>query len=74
MSKLFIGLIRLYQKFISPLKGPTCKFYPSCSSYSIDAYKNFGFFKGSYFTIKRILRCHPFSHGGYDPLFKKTGD
>lgn len=68
MSRLCIGLIRFYQRWISPLKKPSCIFYPSCSSYSIDAYKHYGFFKGSYFTLRRILRCHPFNSGGYDPL------
>lgn len=74
MSTIIIILIRFYQKFISPLKGPSCRFYPTCSSYSIEAYKHYGFFKGTYLTLKRILRCHPFSQGGYDPLIKKTVD
>jgi len=68
MSRLCIGLIRFYQRWISPLKRPSCIFYPSCSSYSISAYKHYGFFKGSYLTLRRILRCHPFNTGGYDPL------
>ncbi|MGL5692827.1 MAG: membrane protein insertion efficiency factor YidD [Peptostreptococcaceae bacterium] len=68
LSKLCIYLIKLYQKYISPLMGPTCRFYPTCSQYSIEAFKKYGLFKGMYLTIKRILKCHPFHPGGYDPL------
>ncbi|SCY62919.1 membrane protein insertion efficiency factor YidD [Alkaliphilus peptidifermentans] len=71
MAGICIWLIKIYQKWISPIKGQTCRFYPTCSSYSIEAYKTYGFIKGSYYTIKRILRCHPFHPGGYDPLLKK---
>ncbi|CAK7034565.1 MAG: Putative membrane protein insertion efficiency factor [Peptostreptococcus russellii] len=67
-SKASISLIRFYQKFISPLKGPTCRFYPTCSQYSIQAFKKYGFLKGLWLTIKRISKCHPFHPGGYDPL------
>lgn len=68
ISKIFICLILIYQKYISPLKGPTCRFYPTCSQYSIEAFKKYGVFKGMYLSIKRILKCHPFNPGGYDPL------
>ncbi|GAA3642180.1 membrane protein insertion efficiency factor YidD [Asaccharospora irregularis] len=68
LSKLCIYLVRFYQKYISPLKGPTCRFYPTCSQYSIEAFKKYGFIKGMYFSIRRILKCHPFHPGGYDPL------
>jgi len=68
ISNLFIILIRFYQKFISPLKGQTCRFYPTCSQYSLEAFKKYGIFKGIYLSAKRILKCHPFHHGGYDPL------
>ncbi|MDX5706423.1 membrane protein insertion efficiency factor YidD, partial [Clostridioides difficile] len=51
-----------------PLKGPTCRFYPTCSQYSIEAFKKYGFVKGMYLTIRRLLKCHPFHPGGYDPL------
>ena len=71
MKYVFIGLIRFYQKFISPLKPPSCRFYPTCSGYSIQAYKRFGFFKGSYLTIKRISKCHPFHEGGVDLVPEK---
>ncbi len=68
ISKGLIAIIRFYQKFISPLKGPTCRFYPTCSTYSIEAIKKYGPIKGSYLSLIRILKCHPFHPGGYDPL------
>lgn len=67
-SKILIGMIRFYQKFISPLKPPTCRFTPTCSSYAVIAIQRFGPFKGLLLAIKRILRCHPFNPGGYDPV------
>ena len=63
-----VGLVRFYQLYISPLKGPTCRFYPTCSSYSIQAFKKYGFLRGLWLTIKRVSKCHPFHPGGYDPL------
>ena len=63
-----VGLVRFYQLYISPLKGPTCRFYPTCSSYSIQAFKKYGFLKGLWLTIKRVSKCHPFHPGGCDPL------
>ena len=66
-----IGLIKLYQKFISPMLGPTCRFHPSCSYYAIGVIKEHGFFMGSWLSIKRILKCHPFNDGGYDPIPEK---
>ena len=68
MKKLMILAIRFYQKFISPLFPPTCRFYPTCSTYFIQALEKYGVFKGSYLGIKRILKCHPWHEGGYDPL------
>ncbi|MDD2447995.1 MAG: membrane protein insertion efficiency factor YidD [Tissierellia bacterium] len=70
MAQIAIFLIRFYQRIISKyiLKGKNCRFYPTCSEYSLQAYKKYGFIKGSYLTIKRILKCHPFHEGGYDPL------
>ncbi len=67
-TKPCIYLIRFYQKYISPIKGPTCRFYPSCSQYSLEALRKYGLFKGMYLSISRILKCHPFNDGGYDPL------
>ncbi|NLW39667.1 MAG: membrane protein insertion efficiency factor YidD [Tissierellia bacterium] len=70
MAKLAILLIKFYQKFISRyiLIGRYCRFYPTCSEYSLQAYKKYGFIKGTLLTIYRILRCNPFNKGGYDPL------
>nr|WP_315021230.1 membrane protein insertion efficiency factor YidD [uncultured Aminipila sp.] len=68
MKKIVIGLVRGYQKFISPLFPPTCRFYPTCSAYFIQAVEKYGVIKGSFLGIKRILKCHPFNPGGYDPL------
>lgn len=62
------GLIKLYQRWISPLKKPSCRFYPSCSQYAIDALSKYGALKGSWMTVKRISKCHPFHPGGYDPV------
>ncbi|WP_165976259.1 membrane protein insertion efficiency factor YidD [Bacillus salipaludis] len=71
MKKTFIGLIRFYQLVISPLKPPTCRFYPTCSHYGMEAIQRFGAFKGGWLTIKRILKCHPFHPGGFDPVPEK---
>lgn len=69
MKKLLIILIKGYRKYISPLKGrPTCIFLPTCSEYALQAVTKYGAVKGSYLAIRRLLRCHPFSQGGYDPL------
>jgi uncharacterized protein len=70
-KKLVIALIRFYQIFISPLKPPTCRFYPTCSQYGLEAVKRFGAIKGGWLTIKRILKCHPFHPGGFDPVPEK---
>ena len=71
MKRLLIWLIRGYRKFISPLTPPCCKYYPVCSVYGIQAISRFGAFKGTFMTIWRILRCNPFSSGGYDPVPEK---
>jgi len=71
MKYIFIGLIKFYQKAISPFKPPSCRFYPTCSEYGLEAYKRFGFFKGSYLTIKRLSKCHPFHEGGVDLVPEK---
>ncbi|MDD4657507.1 MAG: membrane protein insertion efficiency factor YidD [Eubacteriales bacterium] len=68
MSKIAIVLIKGYRRFISPFLGQNCRFRPTCSEYAIQAYEKYGFFKGSYLTLRRLLRCHPFCAGGYDPL------
>ena len=65
---MFIGIIRFYQIVISPLKPPTCRFYPTCSHYGLESVKRFGAIKGGWLAIKRILKCHPFHPGGIDPV------
>ncbi|WLR55967.1 membrane protein insertion efficiency factor YidD [Mesobacillus subterraneus] len=68
LKKAFIAIIRFYQVVISPLKPPTCRFYPTCSHYGLEAIKRFGPFKGGWLTIVRILKCQPFHPGGMDPV------
>ena len=69
MKKTVILVINLYQKFLSPLKGrPTCIYTPTCSQYAIEALEKYVFLKFSFLALKRILRCHPFAKGGYDPV------
>lgn len=68
MKKIAIRIIKLYQRFISPLFSPSCRFYPTCSHYALEALEKYGFLKGSFLSIKRILRCNPFFKGGYDPV------
>jgi putative membrane protein insertion efficiency factor len=68
MKIIFIYLIKFYKKFISPMFPSSCRFYPTCSTYTLDAIEKYGAFKGGYIGIKRILRCHPFNKGGLDPL------
>ncbi len=68
LKKCCMYIIKFYQKFISPMKKPCCIYYPSCSRYAYEAYEKYGFFKGTYLSVWRILRCNPFSKGGYDPV------
>ena len=68
MKKIAILLIELYQKKISKYTKRNCRFYPTCSEYSKQAILKYGFLKGSFLSIKRISKCHPFNPGGYDPL------
>jgi len=71
MKKIMINIIKIYKKHFSiyfEKSGIRCKYHPTCSEYAIQAYKKYGFFKGSFLVIKRILKCNPFSKGGYDPL------
>jgi len=60
--------IKFYRMVISPMLGPKCKYYPSCSLYTIEAIERYGIFKGIWMGMKRIVRCNPFSKGGYDPV------
>ena len=71
MKYLLIQLIRGYRLLISPLFPATCRFQPTCSNYAITAIERFGVIKGSFLAVKRILRCHPFHPGGYDPVPKE---
>ena len=68
MKYLVISFIKLYQKIISPLTPPSCRFYPTCSHYGVEAVEKHGALKGTYLAVKRILSCHPFNEGGYDPV------
>jgi putative membrane protein insertion efficiency factor len=65
---ILLGLIRAYRQFISPLFPPSCRFQPTCSQYALEAIATYGTIKGSWLAIARILRCHPFHPGGYDPV------
>lgn len=71
LKKIIIALIRFYQLALSPLKQPACRFSPTCSQYSIEAIERFGVIKGTYLSVRRILKCHPFHEGGYDPVPEK---
>ncbi|MED3662558.1 membrane protein insertion efficiency factor YidD [Ureibacillus sp. FSL K6-8385] len=68
MKHLFIWLIRFYRRYISPLTPPTCRFYPTCSQYGLEAFEKHGAVKGFILTTIRILKCHPFHPGGIDPV------
>ncbi|QCJ43827.1 membrane protein insertion efficiency factor YidD [Bacillus sp. S3] len=73
-KKTLLAIIRFYQVAISPLKPPTCRFYPTCSHYGLEAVQRFGALKGGWLTIKRISKCHPFHPGGIDPVPEKKQD
>ena len=68
MTKIVIFMIVCYQKVISPLKWQCCRFYPSCSAYAKEALQKRGLWRGGWLAAKRVLRCHPFNPGGYDPV------
>jgi putative membrane protein insertion efficiency factor len=68
MKFFLVLLIKFYRIFISPLKPPTCRFVPTCSEYALLALEKYGVWRGLYLAIRRILRCHPFHPGGYDPI------
>lgn len=74
LKKLLIGLVRFYQLFISPLKPPSCRFYPTCSSYAIEALKIHGPIKGLWLTLRRVGKCHPLHPGGVDLVPEKKCD
>ena len=68
MKKLLTGLIRFYRRYISPLRAPCCRYIPTCSEYALEAIEKYGARKGGWLALKRLLRCHPFHKGGYDPV------
>lgn len=68
MKKFLIYLIKFYKKYISPMKSTKCPYIPSCSEYGLEAVEKYGALKGSLFALWRIIRCNPFSKGGYDPV------
>ena len=68
MKKVLISMIRFYQRYLSPLKSTKCPYYPSCSNYGLEAVQKYGAFKGGILALWRIIRCIPFSKGGYDPV------
>lgn len=68
LKKIALLLIKFYRKFISPMTRPSCIYIPTCSQYALEAIEKYGFFKGGFMSVKRILRCHPFAKGGFDPV------
>jgi putative membrane protein insertion efficiency factor len=68
MRAILIGFIQLYRWFVSPLLGPNCRFYPTCSCYAQDSIRRHGPLRGTWLALRRILRCHPWHPGGYDPV------
>lgn len=68
MLKILIKIIGIYQRYLSPLTGPTCRFYPSCSAYAKESLMKHGLFKGLWYSAVRIAKCHPYHPGGYDPV------
>jgi putative membrane protein insertion efficiency factor len=67
-KKIALGFIKFYQYIISPFFPPSCRFTPTCSRYAFEAIERYGFLQGTFLAVKRILKCHPFCRGGYDPL------
>ena len=70
-THLFIKLIKIYKYLISPLLGNSCRYFPTCSDYTIEALKTYGFFRGLFLSLKRIFSCHPWGRGGFDPVKKE---
>jgi len=68
MRRVIIIIIKAYKRYISPILPDSCRFYPSCSQYAIDAVQKYGFMRGIVIASYRILRCNPFNRGGYDPI------
>ena len=68
MKRVLIALVKFYRKYISPLRPPCCRYYPTCSQYALEAIEKYGALKGGWMAFRRILRCNPFHKGGYDPV------
>jgi putative membrane protein insertion efficiency factor len=68
MKRALIGMIRFYQRAVSPLFPSRCRYIPTCSEYALEAVEKYGALKGGWLALKRLLRCHPFHKGGYDPV------
>ena len=68
MKRVLLFLIRFYRRHISPLRPPCCRYIPTCSQYALEAVEKYGALKGSWLALRRLLRCHPFHEGGYDPV------
>ena len=68
LGKLMIGLIKLYQWTLSPLLGQRCRFYPTCSQYAVESIQKYGAWRGAFYTIRRLSKCHPWHDGGHDPV------
>lgn len=72
-ERMFLGLIRAYQRYVSPWKGPTCRFVPTCSEYAAEAVRRFGLVRGAALAARRLVRCHPLGGAGYDPVPEARG-
>ena len=68
MKSVFVAILRIYQYAVRPQLGANCRFYPSCSEYAIEAIERYGALRGSWLAARRIAKCHPYHHGGFDPV------
>jgi len=73
LRRIYVAPIRFYRRYISPLKPPMCRFHPTCSQYAVEAVMTHGIFKGTALGLWRIMRCHPFTEGGHDPVPPRKG-
>lgn len=68
MARILVWIVKAYQLVLSPFFGQQCRFYPTCSHYAVEAIQKHGALRGSYYTVRRLLRCHPWCDGGHDPI------